>query len=281
MVDFTIKETYDLNDFRRIMEVLRGPGGCPWDAEQTHESIRKDLLEEAYELAQAIDRQDKENLKEELGDVLMQVLFHARIEEEQGSFDINDVADAAVKKLVFRHPHVFGDVKAENSQQVLDTWDAVKRVEKSQATVGSAMSDVAETLPALWRAEKVQKKAAKVGFDWPEVSGALDKLREETGELCQAIEANDRENMEEEIGDILFSAVNAARFLKVDPEKALHKACEKFIRRFRYLEEAALSQGRALEDMSLAEMELLYQLARHELEGKEMQLPLDNQGNIC
>ena len=275
MVDFTIKETYDLQDFRRIMEVLRAPGGCPWDAEQTHESIRKDLLEEAYELAQAIDKNDRENLLEELGDVLMQVLFHARIEEELGHFDINDVADAAVKKLVFRHPHVFGSVKAATSEEVLDTWDAAKRVEKSQDTVATAMNDVAETLPALWRAEKIQKKAAKVGFDWPDVSGALEKLEEETEELRQGIAAHDDDNMEEEIGDILFSAVNAARFLKIDPEKALHRSCEKFIRRFRFLEEHAAAAGRDLPSMSLEEMELIYQQSRRELEGKEMQFFLD------
>lgn len=281
MVDFTIKEKYDVGDFRKIMEVLRAPGGCPWDAEQTHESIRSNVLEEAYEVAQAIDKKDEENLKEELGDLLMQVLFHARIEEERGNFDLDDVADAAVKKLVFRHPHVFGSGKAENSEQVLDTWEAAKRIEKGQKTTATAMSDVAETLPALWRAEKVQKKAAKVGFDWPDVSEAIAKLREETDELCQGIESSDQDNMEEEIGDILFSAVNAARFLKVDPEKALHRSCEKFIRRFRYLEQVASDSGEKLENMSLEEMELLYQRARAELEGKEMQLPLDNQGNIC
>ena len=281
MADFTIKDRYDYNDFRRIMEVLRAPGGCPWDREQTHKSIRKDLLEEAYELAHAIDTDDKENLKEELGDLWLQVIFHARIEEEQGGFDIDDVADAAVKKLVFRHPHVFGEIKAANAEEALSAWDAAKRVEKSQTTTATAMSDVAETLPALWRAEKVQKKAAKVGFDWPDVSGAIDKLREETDELCQGIEANDADNMEEEIGDILFSAVNAARFLHVDPEQALHRACEKFIRRFRYLESAAAGEGKKLEEMSLMEMERIYQQARHELEGKEMQFPLDNSGNVC
>lgn len=262
MVDFTIKEKYDMNDYRRIMEVLRGPGGCPWDAVQTHKSIRKDLLEEAYELAHAIDTDDKDNLLEELGDVMMQVLFHARIEEEQGGFSIDDVADAAVKKLVFRHPHVFGDVSASTAEEVLDTWDAAKRVEKSQTTVTKTMTDVAESLPALWRAEKVQKKAAKVGFDWSDVSGATEKIKEETAELCAGIERGDRENVEEEIGDLLFSVVNTARFLNVDPEQALHAACEKFIARFEHIETAAAEQGRELEDMSLDEMEELYQQAK-------------------
>lgn len=268
MTDFTFKEKYDVNDFRRIIEILRAPGGCPWDAEQTHGSIRANVIEEAYELAQAIDKNDTENLCEELGDLLMQVIFHARMEEERGVFNLDDVADKAVKKLIFRHPHVFGDVRAETSEQVLDNWEAIKRIEKSQDTTASAMSDVAQTLPALWRAAKVQKKAAKAGFDWPEVSGAIDKLREETDELCRGIEEGDQDNMEEEIGDILFSAVNAARFLKVDPEKALHRSCEKFITRFRFIEQAARQEGRALEEMELDEMEALYQRARAELENR-------------
>ena len=263
MADFEIKDKYDINDFRRIMEVLRAPGGCPWDAAQTHESIRNNVLEEAYEVAQAIDKNDTENLREELGDLLMQVIFHARMEEERGSFDLDDVADAAVKKLVFRHPHVFGNVKAENPEQVLDTWEQVKRIEKSQDTAARAMSDVCEALPALWRAEKVQKKAAKAGFDWPDVSGAMDKLREETDELGRGIEAGDRDNCEEELGDILFSAVNAARFLGIDPERALHRSCEKFINRFRFVEDTALAAGKRLEDMTLEEMDAIYEQARH------------------
>lgn len=281
MPDFEFKDSYDVNDFRRMIEVLRAPGGCPWDREQTHESIRNNVLEEAYETAQAIDRRDTENLREELGDLLMQVLFHARIEEEQGGFDLDDVADAAVKKLIFRHPHVFGDEKARNSAEVLDTWEKVKRIEKSQETTASAMTDVAETLPALWRAGKIQKKAAKVGFDWPDVSGAMDKVREETDELSQGIAAGDADNETEEIGDLLFSVVNAARLLKVDPENALHRACEKFIRRFRFMEEEAAKQGKKLEDMPLEEQEKLYQRARNVLEGKEMQFSLDNQGKFC
>ena len=269
MTNFTFKEKYDINDFRRIMEILRAPGGCPWDAKQTHESIRANVIEEAYELAQAIDKKDTENLREELGDLLMQVIFHARIEEERGAFDLDGVADTAVKKLIFRHPHVFGDAEAETPEQVLETWEAVKRIEKSQDTTATAMSDVAETLPALWRAAKVQKKAAKVGFDWPEVYGAIDKLREETEELCQGIEQGNQDNMEEEIGDILFSAVNASRFLKVDPEKALHRSCEKFIARFRFIEQSAAEKGMTLENMTLDEMEALYQCARSELKGSK------------
>lgn len=280
MTDFQIKDKYNVEDFRKIIAVLRAPGGCPWDAEQTHESIRRNVIEEAYELAQAIDTGDKENLREELGDLLMQVIFHAQMEEEEGSFDLDDIADAACKKLVFRHPHVFGSVVCENSEEVLETWDAVKRLEKGQKTVTSAMEGVAETLPALMRAEKVQKKASVTGFEWPDVSYAVAKLREETGELEQGIEKADRDNIEEEIGDVLYAAVNIARHTGVDAEKALHRACEKAISRFRFMEERAAQQGRSLEEMSLAEMEKLYQLARYEKEGKEMQFFLDNSGNF-
>ncbi len=275
MTDFQIKDKYDIEDFRKIIAVLRAPGGCPWDAEQTHESIRRNVIEEAYELAHAIDSGDGENLLEELGDLLMQVIFHTCMEEEKGNFDLNDVADVACKKLVFRHPHVFGSVHCENSEEVLKTWDEVKRIEKSQKTVTSTMEGVAETLPALWRAEKVQKKASVTGFEWPDVSYALMKLKEETGELEAAIAAADADNMEEELGDMLFAAVSVARKTGLDPEKALHRACEKSIKRFRFMEDNAAAEGRRLEEMSLADMEKLYQRARAEIEGKEKQFFLD------
>ena len=275
MTDFQIKDKYDVEDFRRIMAALRSPGGCPWDAEQTHESIRRNVIEEAYELAHAIDMGDMENLREELGDLLMQVVFHCRIEEEKGNFDLNDVADTACQKLVFRHPHVFGNVVCENSEEVLKTWDEVKRVEKAQKTVTSTMEAVAETLPALWRAEKIQKKAAVTGFEWPDVSYAMAKVREETEELSEGIAAGNSDNIEEELGDLLYAAVNVARHTGVDPEMALHRACEKAIRRFRFMEEKAACEGKKLEDMSLAEMERYYQCARAKIEGKEMQFFLD------
>lgn len=275
MNNFKIKEKYNVEDFREIMAMLRSPGGCPWDAEQTHESIRRNVIEEAYELAAAIDSGDNENLREELGDLLMQVIFHCRIEEEKGNFDLNDVADVACQKLVFRHPHVFGDMVCENSEEVLKTWDEVKRIEKAQKTVTSTMEGVAETLPALWRAEKVQKKAAVTGFEWPDVSYAMAKVREETEELAGGIAVGNADNIEEELGDLLYAAVNVARHTGVDPEKALHRACEKAINRFRYMEEKAASDGKKLEEMPLAEMEKYYQSARWEIEGKEMQFFLD------
>lgn len=262
MVDFEYKSEYDIQDFRRIIEVLRSPEGCPWDIKQTHESIRRNFLEEAYEVCEAIDDNDTEHLREELGDVLMQVIFHSRIEEEKGVFDLDDVADTAVKKLIFRHPHVFGDVSVSGSEEVLKNWDELKRREKAQTTVTKTMDDVAKSLPSLWRAEKVQKKAHKAGFDWPDISGALDKLSEELEELKQAIAKNDKQNTEEELGDLLFSAVNVARFAGVDPETALHGSCEKFINRFSFIENKATDLEKSLGDMSLEEMEELYQLSK-------------------
>lgn len=260
MVDFQYKDSYDVNDLVEIVRILRSPGGCPWDAEQTHESIRRDFLEETYEVAEAIDEGSTEHLKEELGDVLLQVALHTRIEEEQGNFNLNDVADGVCKKLIYRHPHVFGDVSVSGTGEVLTNWDALKRKEKHQATHTDALNSVARSLPALWRAEKVQKKAKKAGFDWPDVSGALDKLSEELTEFKAAVAENS--NVEEELGDLLFSAVNAARFVKVDPETALQKATEKFIARFRRVEE--LAGDRPMEDMDLAELDKLWEQAKHE-----------------
>ena len=264
MVNFENKERYGIYDLKKIIAILRGPGGCPWDAEQTHESIRRNLLEEAYEAAEAIDNQDPEHLKEELGDVLMQVIFHADIEEKAGNFNLDDVADATVRKLIFRHPHVFGDTSVSGTGEVLDNWEQLKRREKQHGSTADVLAAVAKSLPALWRAEKLQKKAAKeAGFDWPDISGALDKLKEELSELTEAISG--RGDAFEELGDVLFSVVNVARFLKVDPEQALSAACDKFTARFRRLEETAESKGVKLEDLSLSEMDKLYEQAKEAL----------------
>ena len=260
MLDFVYKSHYNVDDFRNIMNILRSEDGCPWDREQTHATIRRNLLEEAYEVCEAIDDEDAEHLKEELGDLLMQVIFHAQMEEETGSFNLDDVADRACQKLILRHPHVFSDIEVENADEVLKNWDDIKRKEKAQETVSSAMDGVAKSLPALWRAEKIQKKAQKVGFDWPDISGALSKLDEELNEFRQAVEIG--QGIEDELGDILFAAVNAARFAGVDPENALHKSCEKFTRRFRFIENEAKLAGVDLDTMSLDEMETLYQLAK-------------------
>ena len=260
MVDFQYKDSYNVQDLEEIVRILRAPGGCPWDAEQTHASIRRNFLEEAYEVVEAIDEQNPEHLKEELGDVLLQVLFHARMEQEAGRFGLDDVADGICKKLIFRHPHVFGDVAVSGTGEVLTNWEELKRKEKGQATNTDALEAVARSLPALWRAEKVQKKAKKAGFDWPDISGALDKLSEELSELKQAVAQGT--NVEEELGDLLFSAVNVSRFLKADPEDALNGATDKFIGRFRKVEAQAAAQGRSMEGMTLEELDKLWECAK-------------------
>lgn len=259
MVNYTQKSKYDLNDFREIVAILRHPGGCPWDMVQTHESIRRDLLEETAELAEAIDTGDLDLMREELGDVLMQVLFHSSIEEDAGHFDINDVADYAAKKMIYRHPHVFGDVTVSDLEEELNNWDALKRKEKAQNNYTDVLNAVARTLPATWRAEKVTKKAAKAGFDWKEMDSAIDKVEEEFGEVKEAIAEGDRDHISEEIGDLLFAAVNLARWNGVDPEAALHATTEKFIRRFA-ITEAALEGD--MKNHSIEEMLAAYKIAK-------------------
>ena len=260
MVDFQYMERYDIQDLRRIMALLRAPGGCPWDREQTHESIRRNMLEEAYEVVEAIDEKDPEHLKEELGDVLLQVVFHAQMAREEGLFTFDDVVDGVAQKMVFRHPHVFGQAHADDSAQALDTWDAQKREEKDQRTASDTLKAVARSLPALIRAEKIQSKAAKAGFDWPDPAPALDKLAEEADELRRAAQGDG--DPEEELGDLLFAAVKAGRFLGLDSEQALTRACDKFIRRFQSVEERA--GGRPLGELPLEELEALWAQAKAE-----------------
>lgn len=262
MVDFSLKDKYNVQDLVDIVKVLRAPGGCQWDAQQTHESIRRNFLEEAYEVAEAIDQQSTEHLQEELGDVLLQVVFHTSIEEEEGRFNLDDVANGVCQKLIFRHPHVFGDVTVSSTGEILANWEELKKKEKGQATQADAVDAVARSLPALWRAEKVQKKAAKVGFDWDSVDGAVDKLSEELDEVKQAI--NGHGDPAEELGDLLFAAVNVARFLKVDPEDALQAACDKFAARFRRVEEAVTAQGKQMGDMSLTELDDIWNAIKHQ-----------------
>ena len=260
MVDFENKVRYSVCDLEKIIELLRGPGGCPWDSEQTHDSISRNFIEEVYEVVEAINEGNPEHLCEELGDVLMQVVFHAGIEKDAGRFSLDDVADMVCKKLIFRHPHVFGETQVSGSQEVLSNWEDIKRIEKKQDTVTASLRSVAESLPALWRAEKIQKKASKCGFDWPDHKGAVAALREEISELEEAVENGS--NIEEELGDILFAAVNVARFFEIDPEAALTKSSDKFISRFSYLEETALKRGLVLENMSLEDMDKLYNEAK-------------------
>ena len=262
MLDFEFKNSYDMQDLIKIMQILRSPGGCPWDAEQTHESIKKNLIEETYEVIEAINKNDKELMCEELGDLLMQVVFHAQMEEESGSFVFDDITDGICKKLIERHPHVFGEVSISGVDDVLTNWDAIKRKTKGQKTTTQSMNSVPRELPALMRATKLQKKAADVGFDWSDVSGALDKLEEEIAELRQAIGNNDRENMSEELGDVLFSAVNVSRFIKTDAEEALTAASDKFLARFTRVEEFANGRGIDMNSSSLEELDKLWDEAK-------------------
>ena len=263
MVDFQCKRRYDWEDFLRIMRLLRSPGGCPWDAEQTHQSIRRNFLEETYEALDALDRDDPVDMCEELGDVLMQVVFHATIEEERGRFTMADVVDGVAQKMVSRHPHVFGTVHVDNSDQVLVNWEKLKRTEKGQASTADAIEAVPHTLPALWRAEKVQKKAAKAGFDWDDPLRALDKLEEEVRELRAAMESGkapeDPHGLREELGDVLFMAAKIGQMTGTDPEDALHRSCDKFDSRFRFVEESA---DKPLSDCGEAELLALWREAK-------------------
>lgn len=262
MVDFEQKNSYDMQDLINIMKILREPGGCPWDAEQTHESIKKNLIEETYEVIEAINKNDKELLCEELGDLLMQVVFHAQMEAEDGVFEFNDITDGICKKLIERHPHVFGEVNISGVDDVLTNWDAIKRKSKGQKTTTQSMNSVPRELPALMRAMKLQKKAADVGFDWSNVSGALDKLEEEISELRQAIGNNDCENMTEELGDVLFSAVNVSRFIKTDAEEALTAASDKFLARFTKVETLAQERNIDMKSSSLETLDRLWDEAK-------------------
>lgn len=264
VLDFLCKESYDLRDFVALVSYLRSPNGCPWDQVQTHESIRRNFLEETYEVCEAIDAGDLVHMREELGDVLMQVLFHTDIEREAGHFDIDDVADAACKKLVYRHPHVF-----RRDEPDTPDWDTMKQRERAQTTTAEAMDSVARSLPALWRCDKIQAKAAKTGFEWPDVHAALDKVDEETRELRAAVASGDTEAIGDELGDLLFAAVKVARFAGIDPEQAAHAACEKFIRRFSAMETAAANDGTALEQCTLAQMLTLWQQAKQTVSAEQ------------
>lgn len=264
VLDFLCKESYDLRDFVALVSYLRSPNGCPWDQVQTHESIRRNFLEETYEACEAIDAGDLVHMREELGDVLMQVLFHTDIEREAGHFDIDDVADAACKKLVYRHPHVF-----RRDEPDAPDWDTMKQRERAQTTTAEAMDSVARSLPALWRCDKIQSKAAKTGFEWPDVHAALDKVDEEARELRAAVATGNTEAIGDELGDLLFAAVKVARFAGIDPEQAAHAACEKFIRRFAAMETVAANDGTALEQCTLEQMLTRWQQAKQTVSAEQ------------
>jgi len=244
-----------------IMRRLRGPGGCPWDAEQSHESLKRYLLEEAYEVVEAIDAKDPAHLKEELGDLLLQPVFHAAIAEERGEFTMDDVLDAINEKLIRRHPHVFGAEVIETSEAQVANWEKIKKGEKGDQRK-TALSGIPPALPALMQAQKITEKAARVGFDWEHTDQVYAKVMEELHEFEEAMLSGDQQEMEAELGDLLFAIVNLGRFLSIDPEEALRKTIRRFTRRFGHVEQSLHDRGMALQSATLAEMDLLWEEAK-------------------
>ncbi|MCI8525702.1 MAG: nucleoside triphosphate pyrophosphohydrolase [Oscillospiraceae bacterium] len=259
MVNWRSKDRYGYEDMVRLIHLLRSPDGCPWDQAQTHASIRRNFLEETYEVLEAIDEDDPAHLCEELGDVLTQVVFHGDMEQDAGRFTLEDVYDGVCKKMIRRHPHIFGQAQASGAEDVLVSWDAIKREEKGQDTFTDTLTAVPRNLPANWRAEKLIKKASRAGFAWSGPEEAIEKLSEEVSELRQAAGAADAR---EELGDTLFAAVGAACALGADPEEVLHEACEKFIRRFSAME--ALSGDAPLDTCSRETLLRLWKRAKEE-----------------
>ena len=258
MINTLQKDKRDINDLIEIIERLRGENGCPWDREQTHESIRKGIIEESYEVMDAIDKDDEEGMIEELGDVLLQIAFHCVLGKEKGRFDLGDIINGICNKMIYRHPHVFGTEKVDNTEEVLVNWDELKKKEKKLETTTDELKGVARALPALIRANKVQGKASKVGFDWDRVEDAAIKVEEELNEVLDVYKSKNRAMITEEVGDLLFSCVNVSRLLDVDPEEALNISTEKFIRRFSAIEEKAGKKGVDLKEMPLKEMDILW-----------------------
>lgn len=248
---------YTFEEFIEIIARLRGENGCPWDKEQTFDSLKSTVLEESYEVIDALSIGGTK-LADELGDLLLQIVMLSQIASEDKSFDISDVIDLISKKMIHRHPHVFGDVKVENSEDVLKNWDRIKRDDKKDSTVTASLKDITKTLPSILKAHKVQSRAAKVGFDWDNTEDVFDKVFEECNELKNAYVNNDNENVHEELGDLLFSVVNLSRFLKVNPEIALNDSTAKFVNRFEKIEKAANFKGESIEDMSFEEMDALW-----------------------
>lgn len=260
--EFVLKDKYNIDDLVAIIKVLRAPDGCPWDREQTHESIKKNFIEETYEVVEAINKQSTDMLREELGDVLLQIVLHSEMESENGNFSFDDVVNDIVQKLVVRHPHVFGEVVANNTAEALNSWDAVKLKTKGQKNQTESMLSVPRELPALMRAQKIQHKAAKIGFDWDNVGGAVDKLYEEIDELKTAMEQGKRFDIEDEFGDVLFSCVNITRFIDVDSEEALTASTDKFMSRFSLVEQMASEQGIDMKSSSIEELDRLWDKAK-------------------
>ena len=249
-----------VKDLENIVENLRGENGCEWDKKQTHESLKEYIIEEAYELANAIDNDDIDEMIEELGDILLHVVFHSQIGKEEGYFDLKEVVQSICEKLIYRHPHVFGnEEKTSDTSKILQTWEILKKKEKNEQSQTESMMRIAKTLPALTRAYKVQKKAASVGFMWDSYEPIIDKVLEELEELKIEIKSGNKQNMNAELGDVLFSVVNLSYFLEINPEFALTNTTEKFINRFRYIENSAFAKEKQLTQMTLDEMDQLWQ----------------------
>lgn len=259
----TKNEKYSFEDLCLLAKLLRTEGGCPWDREQTHKSIRKDIIEETYEVIEAIDKEDPELMREELGDLLWQVVFHAELEREEGRADMSDIVHDICSKLVHRHPHVFGSVVAETSEVVLDNWEKIKTEEKQRNTVTSKLQSVPPALPALMRAQKIGKRAPF--FDFADAEEVLVKLEEETNELKAAISSENKADIDEEFGDLLFTAVSLARKLGIDAEESLTKASEKFIRRFSVLEAEVIAEDKDITTLSMAELDAIWDRIKHSL----------------
>lgn len=249
---------YTIDDLINIVARLRAPDGCPWDRVQTHDSIKKDLIEESYEAIDALDNGTDKDFANELGDILLQVVFHSQLGHERGAFDFDDVLNEVCTKLITRHTHVFGDVEVDGAAEALANWEKNKKKEKGLETYTDVLKDVPKYYPALMRAKKVQKKAAGFGFDWTEIDIVYDKLYEEIDEVKEAAKSGNSKAVEEEFGDLLFAAVNLSRFLGVDAETALASGCTKFVNRFEKMEKSALSQGKDFAKLSLEEMNLLW-----------------------
>lgn len=260
-----LKDKYDFKDLLEIMTRLRAENGCPWDREQTHESLRIYMIEETYEVLEALDEGNMGKFCNELGDLLLQIVFHARIAEENGVFNIDDITTEICRKLISRHPHIFGDVAADTPEQVVENWEAIKKKEKKLKSQTSVLKDIPSNLPALMRSYKVQQKAAIVGFDWDNTDDVFRKIDEEIEELRDVYKSKNVERITDELGDALFALVNLARFLKVQPELALTGTINKFIRRFEFIEQQSQKAGRKLEEMSLAEMDKLWNEAKVQL----------------
>lgn len=247
--------------FGQLVEIiakLRSDDGCPWDREQTHETLKTGIIEEAYEVIETIDQKDDEKFEEELGDLLMQVLLNAQIARDEGKFDILGVIQKISEKLIRRHPHVFGDLDVKDSQEIMQNWERIKSEERAERDENSLMDGVPTNLPALIQARKVQSRASRIGFDWDKADDVLKKVDEEVNELKEGISKLDRESIEEEIGDILFSIVNLSRFLEVEPEGALRKTTAKFIRRFKKMESLIADDGKKITDFDLAGLDKIW-----------------------